>query len=214
MKISIRMFKLPDRSAESGSTGIRRSLTAGLAISLLVAGSVATGAKPDIDPSYAEGKLYYMIGPHLIPNAITTQPNLYAHSEELYLLVYPINPSGSDTDPKALPGGYHPNCDPCYHPGLPGVFAYHDHVLTGAPGLGKNGTAGVYKSPWKIILLMYNPEVMSDPNFRPITRASDVDAAEANGTFLPINNDLTSGSNPFEIETGNVLICPLVSPNA
>jgi hypothetical protein len=80
--------------------------------------------------------------------------------------------------------------------------------------MGKNGTAGVYKAPWKVILLMYNPEVMSDPNFKPITRASDVDAGEANGTFLPINSDETHGSNPFEFETGNVLICPLVSPSA
>ncbi len=208
------MFKLPDRSTGSGSTAVRRSLKVGLAFLLMAAGSVATGAKPEIDPSYAEGKLYYMIGPHLIPNAINTQPNLYAHAEELYLLVYPINPSGTDTDPKALPSGYHPNCDPCYHPGVPGIFAYHDHVLTGAPGLGKDGTAGVYKGPWKIILLMYNPEVISEPNFKPIMSARDVDAGEANGTFLPINNDLSHGSNPFEFETGNVLICPLVSPTA
>jgi hypothetical protein len=214
MKISMRMFKLSGQSSSAGSTAVRRNLTAAVVVGFMVSGSVATAAKPEIDPSYAEGKLVYMIGPHLIPNAITTQPNLYAHSEELYLLVYPINPSGTATDPKALPSGYQPNCDPCYHPGVPGVFAYHDHVLTGAPGLGKNGTAGVYKAPWKIILLMYNPEVMSDPNFKPITRASDVDAGEANGTFLPINSDGRAGPNPFEIETGNVLICPLVSPAA
>jgi hypothetical protein len=75
--------------------------------------------KSEIDPSWANGQLVYMIGPHVIQNAIQTQPNLYAHSEELYLLVYPINPSGTDTDKKALPYGYAPNCNPCYHPGLP-----------------------------------------------------------------------------------------------
>jgi|KBSMisStaDraftv2_1062788.scaffolds.fasta_scaffold17816_3 hypothetical protein len=172
--------------------------------------------KPEIDPSWANGQLVYMIGPHIIQNAIQTQPNLYAHSEELYLLVYPINPSGTDTDQKALPGGYAPNCNPCYHPGLPGVFAYHDHVLTGAPGQGKDGTAGVFKAPWKIIVLMYNPAVMNSvhPPFVPIKSASDIDAAEANGVFLPINSNLASGPNPYEIETGNVLICPLVSPHA
>ena len=170
--------------------------------------------KPEIDPSYANGQIVYMIGPHTIVDAIDKQPNLYAHSEELYLLVYPINPSGTDTDPKALPSGYHPNCDPCYHPGLPGPFAYHDHVLTGAPGMGKNGTAGEFKAPWKIILLMYQPAVALAPDFKPITSASDVDAAEANGTFVPINGDLAHGQNPFEFETGNVLICPLVSPRA
>jgi hypothetical protein len=174
----------------------------------------ANADKPAIDPSYVNGKTVYMIGPHMIVNAIATQPNLYAKSQELYLLVYPINPSGTATDPKALPSGYHPQCDPCYHPGLPGPFAYHDHVLTGAPGLGNDGTAGEFKGPWKIIVLMYNPAVAFDPNFKPITSASDIDAAEATGTFLPINNDLAAGPNPFEVDTGNVLICPLVSSSA
>jgi hypothetical protein len=184
-----------------------------LAIGMLMA-LPAAADKPAIDPSYADGKLYYMIGPHLITNAVLTQPQLYAQSQELYLLVYPINPTGVATDPKALPSGYHPNCDPCYHPGLPGVFAYHDHVLTGAPGLGNKGTAGQFKGPWKIIVLLYNPERFNDPNFMPIMSAVDVDTGEANGMFLPINTDPTPGANPYEIETGNVLICPLVSPTA
>lgn len=184
-----------------------------LALGLLVPMYSGAG-KPAIDPSYANGQLVYMIGPHLIPNAAVTRPNLYAHSEELYLLVYPINPSGTDTDPKALPSTYQPNCDPCYHPGLPGVFAYHDHVLTGAPGMGNQGTAGQYKGPWKIIVLVYSPTFFLDPNFHPIKDAKDIDTAEAQGEFLPINNDLSAGPNPWEVETGNVLICPLVSPNA
>jgi len=169
--------------------------------------------KPEIDPSWANGKLVYMIGPHLMPNAILTHPQLYAHAEELYLLVYPLNNTGTDTAPKTLPSGYQPNCNPCYHPGLPGVFAYHDHVLTGAPGMGKNGTAGEFKAPWKIILLMYDPTVALDPSFTPVTSASDIDAAEARGWFLPINAN-NNAANPYEIETGNVLICPLVSPHA
>src|ERR1700693_2700345 len=88
---------------------------------------------------------------------------------------------------------------------------HHEHVLPGAQGLGKNGTAGEFKAPWKIILLMYNPEVANSKTFTPVTSASDVDAAEANGVFLPIN---PGSANPFEIETGSVLICPFVSPNA
>ncbi|HEX9274915.1 MAG TPA: hypothetical protein VGA51_00755 [Casimicrobiaceae bacterium] len=177
----------------------------------LVVPSAANAGKPAIDPSYVDGKIYYMIGSHLIPNAIVTHPQLYAKAEELYLLVYPINPSGTDTDPKALPSGYQPNCDPCYHPGVPGIFAYHDHVLTGAPGLGKGGTAGEFLAPWKVILLMYNPAVALSPTFTPVTSADDIDAAEAAGTFLPIN---PGAENPYEIETGNVLICPFVSPEA
>lgn len=183
----------------------------GLALSALA--GVSSAAKPEIDPSYAKGKVYYMIGPRLMTNVAATNPRLYAQAEELYLLVYPINPNGTDTDAKTLPSGYQPQCDPCYHPGLPGEFAYHDHVLTGAPGLGINGTAGENKAPWKIILLVYNPALV-DANFAPIKDADDIAVAEAEGRFLPINSDGTSGPNPFEIDTGNVLICPLVSPNA
>lgn len=97
-------------------------------------------------------------------------------------------------------------------PGPAGSLRYHDHVLTGGPGLGINGTAGEFKGPWKIILLMYSPTAFNSPSFTPIKSASDIDAAEANGTFLPINPTL--GANPYEIDTGNVLICPLVSPHA
>jgi hypothetical protein len=86
-------------------------------------------------------------------------------------------------------------------------------VLTGAPGLGNHGTAGQFKGPWKIILLMYNPEVALSPTFTPVTHAGDLDGAEAGGAFLPINPD-PHAVNPFEIETGTVLVCPLVSPSA
>ncbi len=181
---------------------------AAMLAALLASATSAQAAKPAIDPSWVDGKLYYMIGPHIItaPN-----PQLYASSEELYLLVYPINPNGrTDLGAQTLPSGYQPNCNPCFHPGVPLPFAYHDHVLTGAPGLGKTGTAGQFKGPWKIILLMYNPAVVASPLFKPITSTKDIDAAEAAGVFLPISN----GPNVYEIETGNVLICPFVSPDA
>jgi hypothetical protein len=169
--------------------------------------------KPDVDPTYANGETVYMLGPHMIVNARETQPNLYAKAEELYLLVYPqeVVPSFGAL-PITLPSGYQPQCNPCFHPGLPAPFVFHDHVVTGAPGMGKNGTAGEFKAPWKIILLMYNPAYMASPNFVPIKSAADVDAAEqAGNVFLPINQ---GGPNPYEIETGNVLICPMVSSKA
>jgi len=168
----------------------------------------ARADKPAIDPTWVDGKLYYMIGPHIITNP---NPQLLASAQELYLLVYPINPNGrTDLGPQTLPSNYQPNCNPCFHPGVPLPFAYHDHVLPGAPGLGKAGTAGEFKGPWKIILLMYNPAAALSPVFKPITSAKDIDAAEAAGVFLPINN----GPNVYEIQTGNVLICPLVAPDA
>ena len=210
--MDILTFRSHGPASGSRSRMVRRSLMAALAIACLASGGVATAAKPDIDPSWAEGQIYYMIGPHLIANP---NPKLYATAEELYLVVYPINPDGrTDLGALTLPSGYQPNCDPCFHPGVPLPFSYHDHVLTGAPGLGNHGTAGQYLGPWKIIILMYSPEIALDPNFKPITYAEDIDAAEAKGEFLPINGDLKAGNNPFEIETGQVLICPFVSPNA
>ena len=182
-------------------------LAAAFLISLMVTSGVAMGAKPTIDPSYADGKTVYMIGPHLITNP---NPKLYAQAEELYLLAYPINPSGTDTDPKTLLSGYQPLCNPCYHFGMPDPGAYHDHVLTGAPGLGRNGTAGEFKSPWKIILLVYNPDKLT-ADFQPIKNADDIDAAEAAGMFVKIN---PGADNEYEIDTGFVLICPLVAPDA
>ncbi len=174
--------------------------------------AAATG-KPEIDPTYANGTTVYMIGPHLIVNAKATMPNAYEHAEELYLVVYPqasIPQPGAG--PITLPSGYQPQCDPCFHPGLPPQFVYHDHVITGAPGMGKNGTAGEYKAPWKIILLVYNPAYAASPNFTPLTSVAAIDAAEqAGNVFLQINS---GGDNPYEIETGNLLICPTVSNHA
>lgn len=134
-------------------------------------------------------------------------PQMFAQSQELYIVAYPWN----GTDAPVFASGYTPQCNPCYHPGLPVPFVYHDHILSGAPGLGNNGTAGEFKGPWKIIVLMYNPSVFSDPSFQPITSEVDLDAAEAAGEFLPIN---AGGENPYEVITGSVLICPLASPNA
>ena len=81
--------------------------------------AAATG-KPEIDPTYANGTTVYMIGPRLIVNAKATMPNAYEHAEELYLVVYsqPSIPQPS-AGPITLPSGYQPQCNPCFHPGLP-----------------------------------------------------------------------------------------------
>jgi hypothetical protein len=184
------------------------------AVGLVFAGA-ASGNKPEIDPTWANGVQVNMIGSHLIPGARDTMPNLYAHSEELYLLVFPQQtvPDPATAGPITAGNGYHPQCNPCFHPLLPHPLVYHDHVITGAPGMGTAGTAGVFKGPWKIIVLMYNPAYAYSSNFHPITSATAIDAAEATG-----NTDVFlkpfGGSNPYELETGNVLICPIVSSHA
>jgi hypothetical protein len=200
---------------------MRRKLSAvgglsALFLLLFIPWGAATAGKPIIDPSYADGKTVYMIGPHVIPNP---NPQLYAQSEELYLVAYPINPSGLDTEPKQLLSGYQPQCNPCYQFSPPDTGAYHDHILTGAPGLGNHGTAGEFKSPWKIILVVYTLAAVEDPNFQPITSAVDLDAAEAAcdaqpATCILQKQNQPGNPNPYEVETGVVLICPLVAPEA
>ena len=172
-----------------------------VAASSLLAGW-ATAAKPEIDPSYAEGKTVYMIGPHVIFGAAQSQPNAYAHAEELYLVAYP-------QEALPLPSGYVPQCNPCFH--APPPFIFHDHVLTGAPGMGKNGTAGQYKAPWKIILVKYTVAEVSRADFVPVKSVSELDAGEAAGKFQVLD---PNAANPYEIDTGNLLICPFVAPEA
>ena len=189
------------------------ALVVALAATTFIVPLTASAEKPEIDPTYANGQTVYMIGAHVIPGAAQTMPNAYAHAEELYLLSYPQQTlPAPGAGPITLPSGYQPQCNPCFHPGLPAPFVFHDHVITGAPGMGTNGTAGAYKAPWKIIVLVYNPIHAMSPFFTPIKSAADIDAAEAAGSvFLPIN---AGGANRYEIDTGNLLICPTVSNHA
>jgi hypothetical protein len=191
-----------------------RRLVIPFAVTVLTAAigaAPAFAAKPELDPSYANGHIVFMIGPHVVTNP---SPALVNTAEELYLAVYPINPDGrTDLGPLSLPSGYQPQCDPCFHPGLPLLFGYHDHVLTGAPGMGTNGTADEFVAPWRIILVVYSPAVALSPAFQPVTSVDQLDWAEAHGWFLPINPD-PNAESPFEIDTGQVLICPLTSSHA
>jgi hypothetical protein len=183
-------------------------VVAAVAFALSASGSrTASAAHQEIDPSYANDTVVYMIGPHLNTNP---SPQLLATSANLYIAAYPWDLA----NPPVFASGYQPQCDPCYHPGLPVPFVYHDHILSGAPGFGNDGTAGTFKGPWKVIVMLYNPSVESNPSFKPLRDDESIDAAEAAGEFLPINSDLSHGPNPYEFVTGNVLICPLVSPHA
>lgn len=168
-------------------------------------------AAPEIDPTWANGVVVNMIGPHLMTNP---SANLLANADELYLLSFPEDTScAPNCGPITLPSGYKPQCDPCFHPGLPVPFVYHDHVITGAPGFGTNGTAGSFKGPWKVIVLMYAPAFAFSQNFKPVTSDEALDTAEAAGDFLPIAQGINP-DNQFEIPTGLVLICPIVSAQA
>lgn len=170
--------------------------------------TVTRAASPqEIDPSYANGTTVFLLGTKLI-----TDPDLslLATAPPLYGLAYPV-PAGT-TGPITLTSGYQPQCNPCDH--LPPGSHYHDHILAGAPRFGNDGTAQDNKGPWKIILMMYKPSVMTDPTFTPMMDDESLAKAEAVGMFLPINADLSHGPDRYQIVTGLMLICPLVSSHA
>jgi hypothetical protein len=178
------------------------------AIVFVVSSQVTRAASPqEIDPSYANGTTVYMMGAKLITNP---DPNLLATAPPLYGLAYKV--PGGTTGPITLPSGYQPQCNPCDH--FPPPFHYHDHILAGAPGFGADGTALDNKGPWKIIIMMYDPAVSSKPDFKPLMDDESIVTAEQNGEFLKINADLSHGPDPYQIDTGMVLICPLVSSHA
>jgi hypothetical protein len=156
----------------------------------------ARADKPSIDPSYANDTTVYMIGTHLNTNP---SPELLAKAPPVYLMVYPVAP---DAGAITLASGYQPQCNPCFHPGLPAPFVHHDHVLTGAPGFGLDGTAGSNEGVWRIVIAIYNPGVLTDPAFQPIEDDEAIPAAVASGEITAV------------IPTPTVLVCPLVSSHA
>ena len=166
----------------------------------------ALAAKPVTEQMYANGSTVYMIAP---PTLATGGRNV---PDELYLAVYPIDPTGVNLGPLTVgTNNYTPQCDPCFHPGVPLPFAYHDHVVSGAPGFGANGTAGSFNPFWHVFVVVYNPAVFMGQSFTPVKSAAELDAGEANGMFLPIN---PSGANHFEVDSGIVFLCNIVSSHA
>src|SRR5215469_10560622 len=106
---------------------------------------VARAAGPCAESVYANGQKFCIFLPKIIANP---SPGLLATAEPLYIASYSL-PDGCGTGnanncgTETLPSGYQPLCDPCFHGGALNDFPYHDHVISGAPGFGIDGTAGV-----------------------------------------------------------------------
>ena len=184
-------------------------LAAALAAVVVGPGSaVAAQAAQSTSLVYAEGRTYTMVTAHSMP---ASSPGL-EKAPPLWVMVFA---------PNAIPLGYTPQCDPCDHPNNPNLPAggdYHDHLLPSAPGSGTDATKGGYRGPWMITIIVFNPAFTGgNTAFQPVTSDGALEAVEAasaaalssNGVpeLLPIN---PSGSNPFEIPTGTILICPIV----
>ncbi|HLZ93761.1 MAG TPA: hypothetical protein VKT20_00305, partial [Candidatus Dormibacteraeota bacterium] len=116
-----------------------------LASAIAVTVTPALAAAPGSEQMYANGSTVYMIAPPTIATGGTNVP------DELYLAVYPIDPTGANLGHLTVgTNKYAPQCDPCFHPGVPPPLAYHDHVISGAPGYGVNGTAGAFNPFWHV----------------------------------------------------------------
>jgi hypothetical protein len=169
------------------------------AVGALALSTAGAAAHPTSEPAYADGSSYTILNPRQIDHP---SAGLLARARPMYLVAYPV-------DSLPLPSGYRPNCNPCRHRGLPEPFVYHDHVLAGAPRSAKQRRPRA--AVWRVIILLYDPSVVSDPSFRPLTSAAAIKGGEAAGTFQPVN---AGAPNPYEIDTGVVVIAPVVSAHA
>ena len=169
----------------------------GFAILLATLLALPAGAAPSGEAAYANGQTFLMHSTHLVTSP---GPGLLA-APPMYVMGYPIAP-GSGT--VTLRSGYQPQCDPCSQETPP----YHDHVLTGAPGFGIDGTAGSYEAPWRLVIMRYTPAYANSLSFVPVTSDEQIPAAEGAGEFVRIN---PGAADPFQIWTPVVLICPLVT---
>jgi len=176
-------------------------------IAVAVGAVPVMAAKPGVEPMYSNGTIVYMAAP---PSAGMPAAHV---PDDLYLVVYPINPDGlTNLGPQTVgTNHYMPQCNPCFHPGVPLPFSYHDHVISGSPGFGKNGTAGSFNPWWHVFVVMYNPADYTNKAFTPVMSNAELDQGETNGLFLPIN---PNGPNHFEVDTGIVFLCMIVSSHA
>ena len=173
---------------------MRRLVLFAAVVAAFVASSMGVAhAKPALEPMYANDTTVYMSAPTAVAaGGVNT-------SQDFYLIAYPI-----------VPPGVHPLCNfSC--PGPSNLPQVRDVVLEGSPGFGTSGTAGAFNPNWHVLALAYSPAWLLDPNFQPARSAAEVDAGEAAGHFLPINS---GGANPFEVDTGVIFLCVLVSQHA
>jgi hypothetical protein len=188
-------------------TMIASGITILVAVSILSAAVLVTSAAgPCTEKAYANGEEFCI---HV--TKIITHPSkgLLKTAEPIYIAAYFPLPQGCDPSnesscgPETLPSGYQPLCNPCFHGGALNNYPYHDHVISGAPGFGRNGTNGVMKGPWILIIVAYNSTYSNETSFKPFMSTSGIATGEKEGDFQVIN---PGADNPYEINTGIVII--------
>jgi hypothetical protein len=172
-------------------------------VSVVVALAFVSGAAADTrtENVYVDGQTYAInTGAAVVFDA---SPDLLEQSSPMYLIGFTVRPG--TTGPITLPSGYQPQNN-----GLPSPVPYHDHVLTGAPGLGTSGTAGDYGASLRLVRMQYTLPYTYDPAFVPITSVDQIAAAETAGKLLVIN---AGAPDPYQLWTTTVLVRPIVGPH-
>lgn len=202
------------RDKQRKGVGMKRTTArAALGLALLLALGVLAAAVPEAraagpceETAYANAQLFCI---HISKIIASPSAGLLATAEPIYIAAYSPLPAGCDTTnpatcgPEALPSGYSPLCNPCFHGGALDNFPYHDHVMEGAPGFGNQGTALAMKGPWVLILVAYDPAYSNQLGFTPYRSTTDLRAGEAAGHFVTLN---PGAANPYEMNTGVVVI--------
>jgi hypothetical protein len=174
-------------------------LSSVVAVALVLGLASAEASGPLTENVYVDGQTYAInTGAAVIFDA---SDGLLNHASPMYLIGFSVVPG--TTGLITLPSGYQPQNN-----GLPSPVPYHDHVLTGAPGLGTSGTAGDYGAPLRIVMMRYTLAYTYDPAFVPVTSVDQIAAAEAAGKFQVINAGAT---DPFQLWTTTILVRPILS---
>ncbi len=154
---------------------------------------------------YANGITVHMNIHHI---NLSPSPGELAAAQPLYVVVFPVNFDSSRTRGAVTINGYQPQCNPCFHPGLPLPLVYHDHVLNGTPASLIGTNAADWQATRHPTAVMYNPAYVFGGNFKALTTVAAVKAGEQAGLFLPING---GAANPYELPQDVMVTVQLVA---
>jgi hypothetical protein len=159
-------------------------------ILLVIAALGPAQATPSGEHAYYNGRTVFI---HTAGTLVGANPSQLNHAAPIYLLTFPVPPG--TTGPITLPSGYQPQ----ENGNMQVPYPWHDHLISALPGPG-------YKPSLRVVVLRYTAETVASPDFQPVTSLSELAAAEQAGEFAVIS----SGPNPYELVTNDILIRPVV----
>src|SRR5262249_60411159 len=115
------------------------ALVAAGALLALVPAAASAAPNGSVEAGYANhATVSFTLSPNDLGKSLAHSSAVAARASDLYLAIYPVAADGFDAGPKLINGWYAPQCNPCFHFGVPDPFGiqFHDHILGGAPGMG------------------------------------------------------------------------------